>query len=136
MENSYDIRGRQSNIFRLWRFDKSALAHMLSFRILIFEAPLAAIFLLLSIIFPLSGIVLISRILVLIAWVLFTPQLFDAFKAFSLVSSRGSAFGKFNEYYMKTQKRNPNTGLYEALPYIGLIVWMFFFVVLAAMWFV
>jgi hypothetical protein len=136
MENSYDIRGRQSNIFRLWRFDKNALAHMVSFRILIFEAPLAAIFLLLSIVFPISGIILISRILVLIAWILFTPQLFDAFKALSLVSSKGSAFGKFNEYYMKTQKRDPNTGFYETLPYMGLIVWIFFFVVFVFVWFI
>ena len=135
MENSYDVRGRQSSIFRLWRFDKGALIHMVFFRILIFEAPIAAFFLLLSLAFPIAAILLASKALIIIAWILFTPQLFAALRAFSLVFSRGSAFGGFNEYYMRTQKKNPYAKAYQFLPYVGLAVWSGFFMILMVMWF-
>lgn len=136
MNNSYDVRGRQSSIFRLWRFDKTALLHMLFFRALIFLAPLTALFLLLGVAFPTAEMTLASRVLVIATWILFTPQLLAAFKAFSLVSSRGAAFGKFNEYFMRTQKKNPYSALYQIMPYIGLAVWCGLFIIIVNMWFV
>ena len=42
MKKIYDLRGPQSRIFRLYSFYKSALLHMITYRLLIFESPIAA----------------------------------------------------------------------------------------------
>ncbi len=135
MEKSYDVRGRQSNIFRLARFDIAALFHMLFYRILIFVAPISAAMIAASLLYPNASVLLASRLLILLVWILFTPQLFSAFKAFSLVSSRGAAFGKFSDYFALTQKRREVDSVYRIFPYAGIAVWAIAFVVLTVLWF-
>ena len=136
MDGTHDLRGRQLNIFRLAGFDASALVHMVFYRVLIFIAPVAAVAIAVSLMYQSQAAVLISRILIAAVWILFTPQLFSAFKAFSLVYSGGGAFGRFSESFERTQNRSRvGNGAYRALPYACTAVWIAAFAAMMFMWF-
>lgn len=132
----YDVRGRQWSILRVGRFDKGALLHMLAYRTLIFVAPLAAVVIAVSLFIHVGAVELSARIAVLVVWLLFTPQLFAAIKAFSVVRSGGFVFGSLNESFVKARmKKKAIYHVYEALPYIAMIAWDVGFVVLLLAWF-
>lgn len=136
MKDVYDIRGRQTSILRLARFDGEALVHMLFYRALIFAAPMAALFIAASLFSQNQAVILASRLLVLLVWILFTPQLFSALKAFSLVSSGGAAFGRFSEAFARTHRESlGSAAVYKVIPYAGMAVWITAFLALAFMWF-
>lgn len=132
----YDVRGRQSSILRLWRFDREAFVHMVSNRILMFFALLTAAILIWNIHSPNYVTAFWGKIAVLIVWALFTPQLFAAFKAFSRVSSRGGAFGRFTEAYARTNVKSGRINpIYRALPYAAVTVWLLGLVASVLVWF-
>lgn len=119
-----DLRGKQSRIFRLKSFDSEALVHVLFYRILGPVSVAYGFLLLLSLAYPpLQGYV---KWLTTLVWILFTPQLFETIKAFSLISTRGLAHGRLNESFKslveKRYRKSP--GAYQALPYAVLAVWL------------
>ncbi len=123
-------------MLRLNRFYSTAFVHMLFYRILIFVAPITAVFILAGIASGYSEIIFASRILILASWVLFAPQLFAALKAFSLVSSGGAAFGRFSESFARLRSKGRMArGAYGALPYIGTSIWAVGFAVIVFAWF-
>jgi hypothetical protein len=132
----YDLRGKQSSILRLWRFDKGALLHMLSNRILMIFALFGAVVLVWDLHSPSLIAGLWSRIVILAIWLLFTPQLFGTFKALSIVSSRGAAFGHLNESFVRVNmKKKSVTFAYRMLPYAAVAVWLLGFAGLVLVWF-
>lgn len=124
-EGYLDTRGRESNIARVGRFDPGALAHMLSYRILIIlSIPLGAV-LLWGFVAGVGAPVLDA--LVVVVWLLATPQLFQSLKALSLISTDGASFGGFDEgYARRAAKTRGGRGspFFDALPYMALVVWV------------
>jgi len=132
----YDLRGKQSSILRLWRFDKGALLHMVSNRILMFFALLGIVVLAWDMYSPVYIAGLWARIVILVVWLLFTPQLFGTFKVFSLISSKGAVFGHMNEFFVKTSMKKSRVNfVYRVIPYAAIAVWLLGFVGLALVWF-
>ncbi len=136
-ENSYDVRGRQSLIFRLSRFDREGLIHMVFYRIAVFLALILAASMILSMSYYRTPFTGITKALLLLVWIIFTPQLFETAKAMSLISSRGIVFGKLNNSFMKYGVRKKKTYiLLKALPYASLLIWAAGFAVLVKVWFI
>ncbi len=124
-------------MLRLKRFYGAAFIHMLFYRILIFVAPITAVFILVGIVSGYPAAIFASRILILASWILFAPQLFAALKAFSLVSSKGTAFGRFSEPFARLRSVGSSGHLvYNALPYVGTLIWTAGFAVIVFAWFV
>ena len=134
MKKIYDLRGPQSRIFRLYSFYKSALLHMITYRLLIFESPIAAAAIILEIIRPSPIINIVSDSLILLTWILFTPQLFSAAEAFSIISTKAASFGHLNKSFIAAQWRKPNP-LFNALPFVASAIWAMGFILLAFKWF-
>jgi hypothetical protein len=131
---SHDFRGRQGSIFRLGGFDRWGLLHALFYRLLIFASAAYGVLLLCSLAYPvLTAAVKATTVIV---WILITPQLFAAIKAFSLASTKGSAFGHFSDAYSETilKSRKGGFGLYKALPYAVVAMWAVFFVLMILWW--
>jgi hypothetical protein len=130
----YDFRGKQSSIFRLAKFEPFGLIHALSYRILLFLSLIYGFLLLASLFYAPLG--LTAKYFTIAMWILITPQLFEAVKAFSLVSTHGAAFGKFSEAYsyLVSRKRKASFVIYKALPYLVIAVWAIFFVLMLFWW--
>ncbi len=144
-----DLRGPQRRIGRLVPFLFEGWLHMLFYRIMV---PLAIVYGL-AIIAYLElteaegleageaavpgpwGVAL--KVLTIIVWVLWTPQLFEVAKGLSLAWSRGMAFGHLNKefaaLYRKRYKKH--SGAYTAFPYVVLALWIAGFVILLVRWF-
>lgn len=132
----YDMRGRQSSMLRVGRFDKGALLHMLSNRILAVLALVGAAVMFLDLYSPSYLLAYWARIMIIVIWIFFTPQLFSVFKAFSLVYSKGAAFGHLNRSFLNVGvKKKGIHSVYTALPYAAVVVWLLGFVALAVLWF-
>jgi len=133
-KKSYDFRGRVSNLGRVWRFDKEAFFHAVFYRILILYSIVYGVVLLLGVF--VRGINPALKPLTLVEWILFTPQVYETVKAFSLIGSRGQAFGHFNESYLSLIKKKygGKSAVYLALPYIVLALWVAGFIVAAIWW--
>ena len=137
--DSYDVRGRQSRIFRLFCFDKEGLAHMTFYRIAIVIALLMLISMVIGLTYSSYHTPFINgtRVLFLLLWILFTPQLFETGKAAAVIASRGIVFGRLNQSFMKygIQKRRSYIAL-KAIPYVVMLVWAVGFVGLLRLWFI
>lgn len=138
-KSTYDVRGYQSRIFRLFCFDKEGLLHMVFYRMAIFVAVLLAASMVLSAVY--SGhsapFISYSKVLFMLLWILFTPQLFETFKAISLISSRGIVFGRLNRSFMKYGVHKSRTyAVLGALPYAVLLIWALGFIGLVWLWFI
>ena len=124
-KETYDMRGRQSLAFRLLCIDREALVHVLFYRIAVFVALALAASIILGMLVVGTPYTNITRILLIAVWVLFTPQLFEAAKAASVIGSRGVVFGKLNEsfkeYGAHKSALNP---LYAIFPYVVFAVWL------------
>ena len=133
-KKTYDFRGSQARIFRLYGFQKGGLVHALFYRILIFASIAYGILLLGALVY--SGLGLYVKAATAIIWILLTPQLFAAMKAFALTSTHGKAFGRFSDSYSElvAQKRKLSDMAYKALPYFVLAVWAVFFVLMLRWW--
>ena len=133
-KKTYDMRGKQSNLTRLAHFDKEGLIHMITYRVLIFYSIPYGILLLVSLLYP--SLVQYIGALTAIFWILITPQLWESVKAFSLISSRGLAFGHLSEEYVYLEKtKYSRTGLlYKPIPYIAMLFWFAGFIALLFWW--
>lgn len=134
--STYDMRGRQSGILRLWGFHKEGLVHMLSYRMLVPLSLITAVLIIASLAYNTSAITRIAESAMLLTFILFTPQIFASLKAFSLVYSKGSAFGHLNESFVIHGGRERGRYLaLEVLPYLGLAAWLVCLAATAALWF-
>ncbi len=135
-QDSYDVRGRQSSILRLASFDSEGMIHMLFYRIAIFVALALAISMTAGAVYYGNALNSTSRYLLLALWILFTPQLFETAKAFSIIASHGVVFGRLNESFMKygAAKEFYYKPL-AALPYAAIAVWAIGFAAIAFVWF-
>ncbi len=133
----YDVRGRQSGIFRLFCFDKEGLAHMLFYRVAIFVALLLIASMAIGVKYVGTPFINGSRVLILLLWILFTPQLFETIKAFSIIASHGTVFGRLNASFTAhaVRKGGFDTVL-RVLPYLVMIVWAIGFLGVVKLWFV
>ncbi len=129
-----DLRGPQSRIARLLSFYPEAYLHMLFYRIAIPLTLLYALTILLYLLRPGFGLAL--KIFTAALWVLWTPQLFAVAKGLALAWTRGMAFGQLNpEFAALYRKRYPRrSGLYRALPYAVLALWVLGFAALLLRW--
>ena len=137
-KTTYDARGSQSRIFRLLGFDKEAFIHMISYRILLFVAIFAGVEILIYLVIGGTSLLIISEALVAFVWILFTPQLFESAKAFSLIGSRGESFGNLNKSFLNSsviRESKAATSTYNAIPYLALLIWVVGFLILLFAWF-
>ena len=130
----FDLRGPQRRISRLLRFYPEAYIHMLFYRIAIPLTILYAVLIVLYYLLP--GLGLALKISTAVLWALWTPQLFAVVKGLCLAWTRGLAFGQLNpEFAALYRKRySRGAGLYAALPYVALALWVLGFVVLLLRW--
>ena len=135
MKKVYDLRGKQTKISRLLRFDNEAFIHLLAYRMFVFIAVIYGIVLLGSLFY--GPFVLYVKILTMLSWILFIPLVFALIKVTSLVGSHGLAFGKFNSAYrtMKMEKagRLQVTALW-LLPYLATAAWAICFFAMLKWW--
>ena len=133
----YDVRGGQSKLFRLLRFDTEGLVHLVFYRIAIVIAALMVISMAIGVKYVQTPFINATRVLMLLLWIMFTPQLFETIKAMSLIASRGVVFGRLNPSFMSQVKRNTGMDvLLYALPYVVLAVWAVGLIGLVKLWFV
>jgi len=133
-KKSFDFRGRASNIGRSLRFDREAFIHALFYRILIPYSIIYGLILLVGVF--LRGADFLLKPLTLVEWILFTPQVYETAKAFSLIASRGQAFGHLNESYLFLVRKRygSRSGVYRVLPYAVMILWVVGFILAAVWW--
>lgn len=129
-----DLRGKQSNIFRLSRFDKEALVHVLFYRVLAPYSVIYGVILLASVFY--GAMQPLAKAFTVVEWILFTPQLYESVKAFSLVSTRGLAHGHLNDsfLYVYRKRYGGSASFFAVLPYIALALWAIGFVLMIAWW--
>ncbi len=131
----YDVRGRQSSIFRLYCSDKGALLHMLSYRISIIFAIITILYMLYAL--YAHGTILnhVSETFIVVIAITMTPQLFESLKAFFVILSKGVVFGHLNSSFIKFGvKQHLIYKLYRLLPYILIVIWVVGVLYLAAAW--
>jgi hypothetical protein len=129
-----DLRGKQSRIFRLRTFDKEGLVHVLFYRLLGPVSIVYGILLLLSLGYPPAQSY--AKWFTTFVWALYTPQLYETVKAFSLISTRGLAHGRLNESFKSLVEKRymMGPGVYRSLPYIVLAIWLVGFVLQIVWW--
>ncbi len=135
MKETFDPRGRQSSIFRLAAFDKEGLLHAVTIRILTFVALVAAAVMLLNL--WLGIFTSEYKLLLVVVWVLITPQLFELATGMAMMATRGMVFGHLNKAWLDSVKYRDkrNYSLYEAVPYVVLVIWLGLFAALVGVWF-
>lgn len=133
-KKTYDMRGRQGNLFRLLGFDKEAFIHMIAYRALIFYSIPYGVLMLISLVY--ANLAAYTWLLTAVFWILVTPQLYETMKAFSLISSRGLAFGHLSEsyVYLEKAKYSRSGSLYKPIPYIAMLIWIAGFIALLLWW--
>ena len=130
-----DLRGPQSRIGRLLTFSFEAWLHMVTNRIMVFLSLLYAASIVVYLLVPGMGTPL--KVLTAVVWVLWTPQFFEAMKAFVLVQSRGMAFGRMNGEFahLYRTRYHKHPAPYTAFPFVVLAGWIAGFVVMLLRWF-
>ncbi|MCL4399312.1 hypothetical protein M1293_02280 [Candidatus Parvarchaeota archaeon] len=135
-KETYDVRGTQKNLVRQFRFNKESFIHMLFYRILVITSLVTFIVFLLSLVYPASNILVRALgFLILLIWVLVTPQLFEAVKGVVMILSKGTVFGRLNKAYFDLMKKSPaKEAVYRTIPYLVLVLWAGGFAALVYMW--
>ncbi|MDE1825409.1 MAG: hypothetical protein KGH61_03475 [Candidatus Micrarchaeota archaeon] len=135
MKRTYDLRGRQSSIFRLARFDPEGFLHALIYRILIFLSIVYGLVLLLANQYP--QLYLAIAPLTAAVWILFTFELFEFIKGIALAQTKGLAFGRFQSTYREVQLRHaPHAQIFAftIAPYLAVIIWLLGFAAMVMWW--
>ena len=124
-KKTYDLRGSQRSIFRVGRFDREALLHMITYRALIFVGFAEGLVLLYSSVFG-SGAALgsVSDFLLLVVMLIFIPEIFEMLKALAVISSRGIVFGRLNHSFLDANNLGRKNSPLAALPYLGTLIWI------------
>ncbi len=128
-----DLRGPQVRIGRLARFLPIGFIHVLAYRIMV---PLLLLYGILVIVYLLvPGLGGALKVVTAVAWVLWTPQLFEVARGLALAWSRGMVFGKLNpEFAHLYRARYGGKGVLRALPILVLAGWAAGFVIMIARW--
>jgi hypothetical protein len=138
-KETYDMRGGQSRITRLWAFSKESYVHMLFYRILIPVAIIAAIIFAIQYIYPSLFVSMLFKLIFILVWVLFIPQVFETSKGLSIIATNGFIHGMLNKMYLESAakyERHPLGLLYKAFPYFAIIVWIAGLISISALWFI
>ncbi len=133
-KQTYDLRGSQSLLSGLFRFDTEAYLHMIFYRILIWFSFIAAAIFIFDYFFKINAL---SHAFFLLVWIFFTPQVLESAKGLSVIGTKGFVFGYLNKSYLTTagkyEKQKMNS-FYKVLPYIVFALWISGFVVLSFEW--
>jgi hypothetical protein len=119
-----------------------AFIHVIAYRILIFTALIAGVLTMYSLYSPTNyATAILAKAFLAISWLLFTPQLLQAGKAFVVMRTRGVVFGSLNKSFVDSEigKSSSNSAsfiLYRIFPYAAIVVWLIGFVVLVFVWYV
>jgi hypothetical protein len=131
-----DARGRETSIFKLWKFHREGMVHMLFYRILIFVSLISAAVVAFS---AVTGqYIWAAHALLLAIWLLFTPQLFGMFKVLAIGTTDGIAFGHLEKSYLSSIEKRVNRGkvdTFTLLPYLAVVVWIALLCAFALVWF-
>ena len=135
-QNSYDVRGSQSRVLRLLNFDREGLIHMMFYRVAVFSAIVLAASMVIGFIDNGTPFINLTGTMLVITWILFTPQVFETSKAMSIIASRGIVFGRLNESFLKygAPKSRLNI-IYSAFPYMAIAIWAIGFACVIWLWF-
>jgi hypothetical protein len=130
----FDMRGKETSIMRLAAFDSAAFVHMVFYRILIFVVIAYGIIILLS--YAVQGLAFEVKFATALAWILFTPQVFETAKGIVLVLSGGMAMGHLNEEYKMAMKAKHHSlrGALAVIPYAVLLLWLAGFMMMLIWW--
>ncbi len=133
-KKTLDLRGSQARLARLLSFDRRAFTHMLFYRLLIPVSIIYGIVLLGYLVHP--ALAPVVKGLTLLVWVLFFPQLYESFVAFSLIQTKGLVFSHLNEAHLALMRNRygRRAGLYSFLPYILIVGWALGFVIALVWW--
>ena len=124
-KETYDLRGSQRSIFRVGRFDREALLHMITYRALIFVGFIEGVVLLYSSIFGYGkALGAISDFLLFVVMLIFIPEIFEMLKALAVISSRGIVFGHLNHSFLDANNLGRKNSPLAALPYLGTLIWI------------
>lgn len=126
----HDPRGRLSNLGRLKTFDREALVHLVSYRLLIITSLLTFFVFLASLAYP--GFAPAWKLLLVLDWIFLSTQVFETLKGLALTGSGGIAFGRLNESFLSAMVEKRSRPVYKAVPYVALAVWVAGFIVLIA----
>ena len=134
--NQLDVRGKERWIAKLWKFHREAFVHMLFYRILILISFACAIVLILN---GLTGhYTSVAQALILLVWLLITPQLFGMMKVLAIVLTDGIAFGHLEKSYLESIDRKIPHAKVDAMtvfPYLVAVVWLGLLCLFAVVWF-
>jgi hypothetical protein len=131
----YDVRGKQSLIFRLWCSDREALLHAATYRAAMIVAAFAVVAMVVGIYSYGNPLTSVSEKLIFCVGLLMTPQIFESFKAMIVIITKGVVFGKLNPSFLKFGvKRSAIYPLYSLVPYIVTVVWLIGLVWLGILW--
>ncbi|MCL4389416.1 hypothetical protein M1397_02265 [Candidatus Marsarchaeota archaeon] len=136
-KETYDLRGGQGRITRLWHFYREGYIHMLFYRILIPLSIISAIVLAATYILDYAVLDAVSRLLLIAVWVVFTPQVFESAKGASVIATKGFIHGDLNKSYMESAikyEQHPHTRVYKALPYAALSIWIAGLIAISILW--
>ena len=128
-----DLRGPQGRIGRLIPFHFEGYIHVLAYRIMVPLMVLWAILIIAYLAAP--GLGMLLKIVTLVVWALWTPQLYEVAKGLALAWSRGMVFGKLNEEFAHLyRKRYGKKAVLGILPMLFLLVWTAGFIVMVVGW--
>jgi hypothetical protein len=129
-----DLRGPLRRIGRLVGFYPVAYFHVIIYRIMVPLALVCCAVIAAYLFVP--GLGALLKIFVAVLWAMWTLQLFRVFKGLALAWSRGMAFGNLNEEFahLYRMRYKPRAGIYRALPFAFLVVWVCGFAALLVWW--
>lgn len=135
MKRTKDLRGHQSNVHRLSKFDSEGLIHMVAYRWLIIFSVIYGILLLLSLYYY-PQLAYAVKIATVVIWMLFTPTAYETVKGLSLISSRGLAFGHLSKEYTEimNSKYHRSSGIFKYVPQFAMLLWLIGFIVMVLFW--
>ena len=136
-KETYDLRGGQGRIIRLWHFYKEGYIHMLFYRILIPLSIITAIVFAATYVYGSPTLNTASRLLFIFVWILFAPQVFESAKGASVIATKGFVHGDLNKLYMESAakyEQHPLSPVYKALPYVALVTWVAGLIAISVLW--
>ena len=133
-KKTFDMRGKTINIARLASFDSEGFIHMVFYRLLIFYSIIYGIIVFLSFLYLEVAVYL--KLATIILWVLFTPQVYETAKGFSLIGTKGIAFGHLSREHLYVMKHRYKKGMsvFPTVTALAFMLWLIGFIVMLIWW--
>ena len=133
-KRTFDMRGKATNIARLAHFDSEGFVHMVFYRLLIFYSIIYGAIVFLSFLY--LEIAVYLKLATIILWVLFTPQVYETAKGFSLIGTKGMAFGHLSKEYLYVMKHKYKRGasIFPSVTAVAFALWLIGFAVMLIWW--